>query len=167
MWPGQSRTPDHPWMARAIRGWPGSATGPEQVSCRQNGASPSLPSLTHRREDSEKKRKDIYIHTRERRGRGGILGAGPVHPPLLNFSSLVFPSSLFPSIRGARLTILPALVSRKKVRAAGVALSSWKGALTEGARGRFQPHAFPIAMWGWFWVRGRLVALPLVAESLC
>ena len=31
--PGQSRIPGHPWMARAIRGWPGSATGPEHHRC--------------------------------------------------------------------------------------------------------------------------------------
>ena len=48
-----------------------------------------------------------------------------------------------PPSGGARDTILPTFVLRRKARTAGVALSPLEGRLADGALGCFYPQAFP------------------------
>ena len=48
---------DYPWVARAIRGWPGSATGPEHSSLRGQG----LVRNGERREELEAENNGVRI----------------------------------------------------------------------------------------------------------
>ena len=106
---------------------------------------PTIPRKTMRspavkmRLPAQRKRKTI-CKQRKKVGKKNILRwAWPV---LLSFLLSYLPS-LSSSTEGSRLTILPTLVSQRKVRAAGVVLSSWKNVLKEGAPRRFHPHALP------------------------
>ena len=87
----------------------------------------------------------------ERQGRC-ILRAGPTRPPLLLDPALLPPVSLRHLLQllsllllrgGVRVVTIPTVVSRRKVRTAGVACPSWKSSLTVGACGCFHSQAFP------------------------
>ena len=82
------------------------------------------------------------------RRRNYSLRADPARPPLplrpdpppSRVAALPPPAPPYsPSSEGARVTILRTFVSRREVRTAGVARSSWNSSLTAGARG------FPLA----------------------
>ena len=68
----------------------------------------------------------------------------PPTPPASSGENTISSSSSHSSSSkgGARVTTIPTFVSRRKVRTAGVARSSWKSRLTVGARGRFRSRAF-------------------------
>ena len=107
------------------------------------GLLPIPPSGNKTKERAKGGMKEICA-TDERKGTSQGEPGPPLLPPPPEGKAQPSPSPTPPSSsEGTKRISLPTFVSLRKLSTAGVALSSSKSRLTEGAQGCFHPHAFP------------------------
>ena len=126
---------------------PASSAATHELPYRHGGA--FLPSPPEESEIKKGTKENMYKRQRKVHSQGG-----PARPPLPSFSTLgplpraiaLLPPSPPPTPpQGVpEWSSSRPLYPRRKVRTAGVACSSWKSSLTEGARGCFHSQAFPM-----------------------
>ena len=105
---------------------------------------PPLPLLPRSAKKNANKRKGETKEKLQSQGGPGSPSSPSSSWPSSSCRSTISSSSSYSSssMGGARATLIPALVSRRKARTSGIALSSRKSSLMVGARGCFHPQAF-------------------------